>query len=182
MGVFASNPFSPAGAFWTMPERVEVVAAVAPESVVDMIGPLRKGGDGWDGGSRVRKLVRTRDRINAGIKGTGGTRSGDGPARGGEDVVEHRLGEAAGEGVLLAGGIGADQRETRRHRGLRAVADLRQGRGEGMARPPQQAQGAVPREPSQAEDGAQAGERRQLGRREGEAGVALLRERLVVGR
>jgi hypothetical protein len=46
------------------------------------------------GGCRVRKLVRARGRINAGLKGT---RSGDRPAREGEDVVEHGLGEAAGE-------------------------------------------------------------------------------------
>src|SRR5690625_357644 len=83
--------------------------------------------------SAVDWSVRTGTRSRTDRRTTGSTRRGrrtfpaqPGVARRvGEDVVEHRRGEPAGEHVLLTGVIAAEQPQRRAEFGDRAVAELR---------------------------------------------------------
>jgi hypothetical protein len=92
-----------------------------------------------------------------------------------EHGVEHRLGEALGERVLLAGMERADQRGTAVDRHLDTVAELRP-----RAHPEVRARGLVAELP-EAHDHRHPLERRELALEERCAGVAFVRCRLVGG-
>jgi dTDP-glucose 4,6-dehydratase len=108
-------------------------------------------------------------------------------ARAGEDVVGHGRGEAPGERVLLTRVVAAEQQHVRLagagQRDLGPVAERRARPRHPVAGLGQHRPQRLPREPAQADDHPERpGDRRQLGAEPRDAGVALVRRRLVGGR
>src|SRR5262245_11914828 len=75
--------------------------------------------------------------------------------------IEHRHGQSAGEGVLLAWVVAAEQRPAA-GTGLRPVAELRPRPRQLAAQRPDRPQGAVPGEGAERDDRLAALEQRQL--------------------
>src|SRR6185369_15698981 len=97
-----------------------------------------------------------------------------------EDPVDHRLGEPAGEGVLLARVVAAEQRGTAGREQLGAVAEAGLGaRRERAECDGAGAQGRLPREAAEADDDPHLAQQLQLAQQVWKAGVALRRQRLV---
>jgi len=104
-----------------------------------------------------------------------------GGAGAGEHGVEHRLGQPAGERVLLADVVGREQLP-RTERELRAVREPRPGPGRRVTELGGGDQDAVPREAAERDDRADLAQRRELARQVADAAIALDRRWLVPGR
>src|SRR6478735_3431864 len=105
----------------------------------------------------------------------------------GDDVVEHLLGEFAGEGVLLTRVVTADHVERLAVRlvddGDLTVPEFRLRRRYRATRPPNCVQCGVPAETAERDDGAHPRQQlRELGVEPARAAVALVDTGLVVGR
>src|ERR1700733_10278430 len=95
-----------------------------------------------------------------------------------EDSIVHRLGQLAGERVLLAGGKAAEQREPAELR-LGSVAEARPRARHRFAAQGERAQRGIPGERAQADDHPRSTKQRELADEVRQAGVALDGRRLV---